>query len=171
MGIYEGTLRDVLHALKYDARRSIGARLSRLMAAEARDVLNGADFVVPVPLHASRWRERGFNQATDLSRALGLPIVHALRRARPTPPQVGLSADERRDNVRNAFTLRRRLRGYRGFENPPVQRKVIVLVDDVATTGATLEACAGVLRAAGAGEVRAITAARVVTERRPPHPA
>jgi ComF family protein len=171
-GAYEGTLRDVLHALKYDRRRSIGLRLSRLMAAEAPDVLEGADGVVPVPLHARRRRERGFNQAADLSRGLGLPLVNALRRARATPPQVGLSAEERLDNVRDAFALRRtfqiRLGQSVGLQDPPIQRKVMVLVDDVATTGATLEACARVLRAAGAAEVRALTAARVVTERRPP---
>jgi ComF family protein len=168
IGHYEGTLRDVLHALKYDGRRSIGPRLSRLMAAEARGVLDDADAVVPVPLHARRRRERGFNQADDLSRGLGLPLIHALRRARPTPPQVGLTAEERRENVRNAFELRR---SYGLLANPPLQGKVIVLVDDVATTGATLEACARVLRAAGVGEVRALTAARVVSERRSPRPA
>jgi ComF family protein len=166
IGLYEGTLRDALHALKYDGRRSIGPRLSRLMAAEARVLLDGADAVVPVPLHARRRRERGFNQAADLSRGLGLPIIHALRRARPTPPQVGLSAEARRDNVRDAFAIRSALTFRR--IGPPLLRKVIVLVDDVATTGATLEACARVLRAAGAAEVRALTAARVVSELRPP---
>ena len=165
IGLYEGTLRDVLHALKYDGRRSIGARLSRLMAIEARGVLDGADAVVPVPLHRRRRRERGFNQAADLSRGLGLPLVHALRRARPTPPQVGLSAEERLDNVRDAFALRRT------FSLRTLRQRVVVLVDDVATTGATLEACARVLRMAGASEVRALTAARVVSERRPPRPA
>jgi ComF family protein len=176
IGLYEGTLRDLLHALKYEGRRSIGPRLSRLMAAAATDVLDGACGVVPVPLHARRRRARGFNQAADLSRELGLPVIHALRRARATPPQVGLSADERQHNVREAFALRRTSldRGtgsFGGIGKPRIQGRVIVLVDDVATTGATLEACARVLRAAGAAEIRALTAARVVTEPRRPHPA
>lgn len=152
MGPYEGTLRTLLRALKYDARRSIAPRLSRMMATQGADVLTGADAVVPVPLHRRRLRERGFNQADDLARALGLPVLHALRRVRATPAQVGLPAERRRDNVRDAFDI----------STQTIRRgSTIVLVDDVATTGATLEACARVLRRAGAAEVRALTAARV----------
>ena len=157
IGAYEGTLRDVLHALKYDGRRSVAPRLSRMMAMHGADVLRGADLVVPVPLHRRRQRERGFNQAEDLARGLGLPVVRALTRARATPPQVGLAAPARRANVEGAFELHRRWRGR------PLERPTIVLVDDVATTGATLDACARVLNAAGAAEVRALTAARVVS--------
>ena len=152
IGPYEGTLRDVVHALKYDKRRSIALRLSAMMAAEGRDVLSGADLVVPVPLHRHRQRERGFNQAEELARHLPVPMHRALRRVRATRPQIELPAEERRDNVRHAFALRRAIgRG-----------SVIVVVDDVATTGATLDACARVLKSAGAAEIRALTAARVV---------
>jgi ComF family protein len=160
LGAYDGTLRDLLHALKYGGRRSIAPRLSAMMATEGRDVLAGADLVVPVPLHWRRRRERGFNQSEDLPRHLGVPAVQVLRRVKATRPQVDLPAGARRDNVRDAFAMRR-----------AIQRKsVIVLVDDVATTGATLEACARVLKAAGAAEIRALTAARVVNGPRPAPP-
>ena len=160
IGPYEGTLRDVVHALKYEQRRSVAVRLSAMMAAEGGDVLRGADLVVPVPLHRRRQRERGFNQAEELARHLPVPMNRALRRVRATRPQIDLTADERRDNVRGAFALRRAIR----------HGSVIVVVDDVATTGATLEACARVLRSAGAAEIRALTAARVVSGPSPARP-
>lgn len=156
VGLYDGRLREVIHALKYDGRRSVAPPLARLMAALARDTLAGADLVVPVPLHRVRQRARGFNQAEDLARGLGRPVALLLGRIRATQSQVELPAAARAANVRNAFALRR-----------PVDWRVcgatIVLVDDVATTGATLEACARPLVAAGAREVRGLTAARVVT--------
>jgi ComF family protein len=167
IGPYEHTLRDVLHALKYDKRRSIATRLSAMMAAAGRDVLRGADFVVPVPLHRRRHRDRGFNQAEELARHLPLPMRRLLTRVKATRPQIELPAEERRDNVRHAFALRRSLivrvgvPGIGRFDVRPLQRSTIVLVDDVATTGATLEACAQVLKSAGVAEIRALTAARV----------
>lgn len=194
IGPYESTLRDVLHALKYDKRRSIAGRLSAMMAAEGRDVLSGADLVVPVPLHRRRHRERGFNQAEELARHLPIPMRRALMRVKATRPQIDLPAEQRRDNVRDAFALRRSVIGRsgasltgrsgvsligrsdgrrQGYGSPPtlraeaddrpLQGAIIVLVDDVATTGATLEACARILKSAGAAEIRALTAARVVS--------
>jgi ComF family protein len=167
IGPYEQTLRDVLHALKYDGRRSVAPRLAALMAAQGRDVLTGANLVVPVPLHPRRQRERGFNQAEDLARHLGVPMRRALRRVKATRPQVDLPAEQRRDNVRDAFALRwvigRSVSGIGRSGHRPLQGYTIVLIDDVATTGATLEACARVLKSAGAAEVRALTAARVAT--------
>jgi ComF family protein len=165
IGPYESTLRDVIHALKYDKRRSIAARLAAMMASEGLDVLRGADLVVPVPLHRRRQRERGFNQAEELARHLPVPMRRVLKRVRATRPQIELPAHERRDNVRNAFALRRPLLGpltRRTQHEGLLQGRTIVVVDDVATTGATLDACARVLKAAGAVEVRALTAARVV---------
>lgn len=119
-------------------------------------LLSNADCAVPVPLHPFRRLRRGFNQAADLAAALDLPVVHGLWRTRATPPQAGLTADRRRRNVRDAFRL-----------SPLLSRRtrqrlvgcVAVLVDDVRTTGATLEACAQTLKAAGAAEVRALTVA------------
>jgi ComF family protein len=156
IGAYDGALRDILHALKYDGRRSAAPRLSELMAASGRLVLTGADLVVPVPLHRRRLRHRGFNQAADLARGLGVTVRPVLRRVRPTRAQVELPAAERQSNVAGAFATKRRCARH-------IAGRVVVLVDDVATTGATLEACARVLRAAGARDVRALTAARVAT--------
>ncbi len=161
IGPYEATLRDVIHALKYDGRRSIAPRLSALMARYGSDVLRDADLAIPVPLHRRRQRQRGFNQADDLARALGLPVARVLRRVRATQPQVELPAEKRRDNVRDAFAIARARWSTTGRNLSTVTGRVVVLVDDVATTGATLDACAQVLKIAGAKEVRALTAARV----------
>ena len=152
VGVYDHVLRDILHAFKYDGRRSIAPQLSALLASHCASALAGADLVVPVPLHRRRHRERGFNQSTDLARHLGPPVVEALDRVKATRPQVELPAAARRDNMREAFVIRR-----------PIRRQIVVLVDDVTTTGATLEACARVLKTAGAADVRAVTVARVVT--------
>ena len=129
--------------------------------------------MVAVPLHPWRRLRRGFNQALDLARELDRPVVHALWRVRVTPPQMGLPAQARRTNVRDAFILSPWLSpafrraalscatklGERRRDGPPIEGSVIVLVDDVRTTGATLEACARVLKRAGAREVRALTVA------------
>jgi ComF family protein len=158
IGAYDGALRAIIHALKYDGRRSIAKRLAGSLAAHGRDVLDGADVASPVPLHRSRKRARGFNQAAEIARHLPIPTVHALRRVRATPSQTDLPAESRHENVRGAFAVRRSGRS-------AIADRVVVLVDDVSTTGATLEACARVLREAGAREVRALTVARVVSRR------
>lgn len=155
-GAYEHELRAVVHALKYRGRRTLAAPLGALMIARGGDVVAGADFAVPVPLHPSRLRTRGFNQARDLASHVGLPVLLALRRTRATADQVTLTSEERRANVGGAFAATRRGRVVAG--------QTIVLVDDVATTGATLDACAVALLAAGAREVRALTAARALRE-------
>src|SRR5690606_3323685 len=102
-GVYEGALRAIVQALKYEGRRSLAPRLADLMRERGEAVLEGADAVVPVPLHPGRRIVRGFNQAADLARALGPPVVHALRRTRATAPQAGLPRAERRRNLRGAF--------------------------------------------------------------------
>ena len=154
IGAYDGALRAIVHALKYDGRRSLAKPLASLMRQRGADVLDGAACVIPVPLHPSRKRQRGFNQAKDLSRQLGLPVVSALRRVRATATQTSLPAAQRHRNMRDAFALTAGARGLAGA--------MVVLVDDVSTTGATLESCARVLKEAGVAEVRALTAARVV---------
>lgn len=158
VGAYEGALRSVVHALKYEGRRSLAGPLAALMRDRGRDLLEGVDAAVAVPLHPSRRRERGFNQARDLARWLGVPVCPALRRIRATSAQSGLPAGRRHANVRGAFRLTRAAR--------PLAGKIVVLVDDVSTTGATLESCARVLKEGGVAEVRALTAARVVTRPR-----
>jgi len=169
---YDGRLRDIIHALKYERRRSIAKPLGGLMRERGAALLQGAALAVPVPLHPRRERERGFNQADDLARQLGLPVVPLLQRVRFTISQIELPAEARHQNVRDAFRLRQGFhlrRGYGGQDGGHVAQPmptVVVLVDDVSTTGATLEACARVLKAGGVKEVRALTAARVVTGRR-----
>jgi ComF family protein len=153
-------MKEIVHALKYDRRRTISPRLGALMRDRGEALLRDADVVVPVPLHPRREYERGFNQADDLARQLGLPVTRLLRRVVFTKPQIELPKDQRRANVRHAFAI-----------NPDPgslipDPRVVVLIDDVATTGATLEACALVLKRSGAKEVRALTAARVDRGRR-----
>lgn len=127
------------------------------MLAHAGDILDGADAVVPVPLHAARQRQRGFNQAVDLAKRLRWPLASVLKRMRATSPQSDLPAGRRHANVRDAFVAARTLSRWNGA--------TLVLVDDVTTTGATLDACARVLLDGGAREVRAITVARAVRKR------
>jgi ComF family protein len=158
VGLYEGSLRDILHALKYDGRRSVAAPLARLMTRAGADLLEDADVVVAVPLHRRRQRIRGFNQARELAARLGLPVSDALRRTRATPSQTDLPAARRHANVRGAFSVPE-------SRADEISHCVVVLVDDVSTTGATLDACARALKSAGTREVRALTAARVATRR------
>jgi len=162
-GDYDGALRHIIHAFKYDKRRTLAARLGRMMADAGATLLHDADCVVPVPLHPWRHFSRGFNQAADLAATLGPPVVSAVWRQRFTRPQTGLLAVARRRNVRDAFRIcplltRRRV-------DTLVRDRIVVLVDDVKTTGATLDACARVLKDAGAREVRALTAARAAAPR------
>lgn len=158
IGEYDGALRALIHALKYEGRRSLARPLAALMRERAADLVAAADWAIPVPLHPSRRRQRGFNQAADLARHLGPPVSHALRRVRATPAQTGLPAAQRHRNVRDAFLVSRAGRAMAG--------RTVLLVDDVSTTGATLDACARVLKEAGVRDVIALTAARVVTGRR-----
>jgi ComF family protein len=155
-----GVVRDVVHQFKYDGKR----HLRRIVSGWMREGLEDArlcrpapELLVPVPLHWWKRRMRGFNQAELLARELsateGLQVLNALRRVRLTMTQTQLARDERRLNVRGAFGLRRRIL-------PQIQGRHILLVDDVLTTGATLDACAAVLIEAGAASVRALTAAR-----------
>jgi ComF family protein len=155
IGAYDGSLAAIVRALKYDSRRSLARPLAARMREHAGDVPSDVVFVVPVPLHPSRLRARGFNQAFDLARHVGPPVCQALRRVRHTITQTDLPAAERHRNVRGAFTTTRAAQAVAG--------RIVMLVDDVTTTGATLEACARALYDAGAEEVRAITAARAVT--------
>ena len=165
VGPYEGVLRQLVHVFKYEQRRTLAAPLGRLMRQAGAGMLAGVDCVVAVPLHPRRQRARGFNQAAELAARLGPPVVGALRRTRATTPQTELPAGQRRRNVRGAFAPARRF-GARP-RGAVVEGSCVMLVDDVTTTGATLDACARVLRRAGAREVRALTLARVVRRELP----
>jgi ComF family protein len=162
VGLYEDPLKAAIQALKYHGKRQVAGPLGRLLAATyQRQVRDGTrvqfDALLPVPLHPQRQAERGYNQATLLARRLarevGLPLREdVLRRARQTPPQVGLDKAKRRANVAGAFTC--------PPDHPALVGKTLLLVDDVCTTGATLAACAAALRAAGARDVWGLTLAR-----------
>jgi ComF family protein len=150
--------RAAILLFKHGGRLSLLRHLARLLAEESPAHLPLLDWdgLVPVPLHWARRWQRGFNQAEVLARAVGrrhrLPVLRgALRRVRPTPPQQG-DLEARRRNVRDAFAV-------------PVPSRVagrrLILVDDVFTTGATANACAGALLRAGAADVAVLTLARV----------
>lgn len=160
-GRYDAALREIVHAFKYGGRRTLAAPLAALMRDAGGDVLHGADAVVPVPLHPRRALQRGFNQADDLARELGLPVWRVLRRRRHGPPQASLPAARRRSNVRAAFAPRQWMLAAPWRAAALVGRS-LVLVDDVMTTGATLDACSRVLLEAGVRRVSALTAARAV---------
>jgi ComF family protein len=156
IGPYEGSLRAIVHALKYDRRPTLARHLAARLRAAGADVLAGADLVVPVPLHGSRERARGFNQARELARHLGMPVAEAVARTRKTASQADLPAARRHANVRGAFRVVRA---------DLTRGRTIVLIDDVSTTGATLHACAAALLDAGSKEVRGLVAAKAVARR------
>ena len=160
-GPYDGVLRLLVHALKYGGRRSLAVPLGNLLRRAGHELLSDADYVVPVPLYPLRRWTRGFNQATDLARQVGLPVAEALSRRRATLPQTGLTAAERTRNVRSAFAVKRRWR------QGDIDGRRIVIIDDVYTTGATMEACADSLRQAGAHQVSGLTIAVTMTATTP----
>jgi predicted amidophosphoribosyltransferase len=148
--------------LKYEGRRGLARPLAALMRERGHEVIAGADLAVPVPLHWRRRLARGFNQADDLARLLGLPVCRALARTRATRPQFGLRPGDRRRNMRGAFAARRRII-LRACGTAAVKDACVVIVDDLATTGTTLRECAWAVQALGAREVRTLTAARALT--------
>ena len=163
-GVYTGNLRRAILHLKFRRRASLGTRLGALLARGWDNLPDmSSAIVVPVPLHPSRKRERGFNQAEILARGLvrrlrregkftGLGFMTgSLKRTRATVPQVGLSEAARRENVQGVFSVRR---------PEDVRDRTVVVVDDVMTTGATLSACAAALKQAGASAVLALSLAR-----------
>ena len=153
---YEGPIEPVVHRFKYEGWRRLAAPLAQLVAERLAVEGLAARWVVAVPLHPVRQRQRGFNQAELLARELRKRMVLSapagqLVRTRATPPQVGRDRLRRFDNVKDAFAWR----------GAGLEGESILLVDDVATTGATLDACASVLRAAGSGPVTGVSVARV----------
>jgi ComF family protein len=163
-GRYDGSLRELVHAFKFQKRRLLAEPLGSLMRDAGDAVLDDADAVVPVPLHPFRSFTRGFNQADDLARQTRLPVWRVLRRVRHGPPQASLSAAGRHGHLRGAYRLALRAR-WRHVGGLPIQGTTLVLIDDLMTTGETMEECARVLMEGGAKEVRALTVARAVTGR------
>ena len=160
-GFYQGLIREVIHRFKYGGKTFLVRPLARMLIGPARELtrLHRIDTIVPVPLHYRRLRQRGFNQASLLARRLGsllqIPVDYSsLNRTRWTDPQIGLSRRQRAENVRGAFSLK-------ATEN--LRGKGVLLVDDVLTTGETVNQCVKVLRKAGqAREVVVLTVARTV---------
>jgi ComF family protein len=157
-GEYDGPLGELIRVFKYRGVLALKDFLATCMARTAREEfeLGEIQAIVPVPLHRSRERERGFNQSAVLARVLGrqlgLPVREALLlRHRKTRPQTGLTFAQRRQNVRGAFSVR---------PGVAIDNLRILLVDDVYTTGATAHACAKALRRAGARSVVVLTIAR-----------
>jgi ComF family protein len=148
-------LREAIHWLKYRGRTALAGSLGGLMAAYWLQHPMPADVVVPVPLHTARLRERGYNQAAllahEMARWVGLVVdEQALVRWRITAPQVKLDARRRKENVHDAFRC----------SGDALTGKQVLLIDDVCTTGSTLEACAVALYEGGARGVQALTLAR-----------
>ncbi len=148
---FDGVLRDLVHQLKYGDSHIARRLFGRWLAEAGTELLGQADLIVPVPLDRWRLLKRRFNQAAILSRELhrltGIswdPLI--LQRTRRTASQVGLTRDQRRRNVQGAFTITR-------HRADAIQGRAIVLLDDVITTGATVEACARALKRAGASRV------------------
>jgi competence protein ComFC len=160
-GSLKGPLREAIHKLKYQGDSPLARPLARLLSeALSNDdpwaALDGnPPVIMPVPLHHKKERARGYNQsallARELARITGWPLQGGLVRVKETQPQVGLSAEARQRNVAEAFTWQG------GSLHAPV-----LLVDDVCTTGATLSQCAAALRAAGVGQIYAVTVAKAV---------
>lgn len=157
----EGPARTLVHRLKYSDRMELARPLGAWMAHAGREILADADLLVPVPLHRRRLIWRRFNQANALAAAVGRACgkkvdPFALVRVKPTSPQVGLSRAQRASNVQGAFSVPQDAR-------IAIEGRAIVLIDDVMTTGATLNAAARTLLRAGARRVDVLVFARVVT--------
>ena len=149
-GLYQGNIKDAVHQLKYRNQITLAEPLGQILGKVIAASRSGfaADCIVPVPLHPHRLRKRGYNQALELarpiSRELSIPLdTTLLQRNRKTLQQQGLSATERRSNLRNAFTL--------AAKTPAIK---VLLVDDVMTTGETVRECCRVLIAGGVKEVQ-----------------
>jgi ComF family protein len=153
--VFDGAVREAIHTLKYNRRTRVAIPLGELLARYLASRPVAIDAIVAVPLYADRERQRGFNQsallAARLAELTGLPLFrHDLVRVRATSQQADLTRAQRRENVRDAFV-------WQGSTAPPPR---LLLIDDVLTTGATVESAAQALRLAGAQEVHALALAR-----------
>lgn len=157
---YNDAVQKVIHEMKYFRKKS----LARLMGVEMANLVleneeySGADLIIPVPLHKTKLRERGFNQSIILSQIISLRtkipyVTKILKRIRYTKPQSKLSAVEREKNVQGAFKV---------FKSQSLKGKVVILIDDVLTTGSTLRACADTLKDAGVTKILVLTAAKSI---------
>jgi ComF family protein len=164
-GAYDGELRDLIHLLKYEQVIPAAGILGEMLvqAIQKLEIEAESVLVVPVPLHGSKRRQRGFNQAKLIAVAAlkrcgsmrGQLVTDVLARIRPTASQIGLTRAQRAENIRGAFRVRHLNK---------VSGRCVLLVDDVLTTGTTANECARVLRKAGAKQVWVATVARTLKE-------
>jgi ComF family protein len=160
LGTFDDHYQKLVHRLKYDKKIQLGKRLAQKLGESMSEdkEFAGCDMVIPVPLHRARERERGFNQsevlAEGISRAIGISLAKSiLKRKRNTKDQTYLNAQQRAENVKGAFVVAQPER---------INGKKIIIVDDVMTTGATLNECASALLNSGAESILAATVAVVV---------
>ena len=163
---YDDVASSLVHQFKYGDRLDLAPMMGRWMARAGRELLADANALIPVPLHWRRLWARRFNQSATLAGAIsalcGVPVVHGgLKRVRATPQQVGLSKAERADNVQGVFRVP-------DDHKAEITGQRIVLIDDVLTSGATVDACARALLRAGAAHVDVLVFARVVANSRSP---
>ncbi len=154
--LFDGPIRQSLHKLKYKRDMSTGDALAAQMIPFVENLNWRVDIIVPIPLGKRRLKERGYNQVAMIAKPLALALKiqytpHGLTRRKETRSQVGLSRQERRENIHDAFTAWRGVKG-----------KNVLVFDDVATTGSTLSSSANALLVAGAQEVYALTVARAL---------
>lgn len=160
--LHDGPARTLAHGLKYADRADLAPVMAAWMHRAGRELIDASDAIVPVPLHRARLLSRRYNQSAELARALaartGKPLVSgALTRRKATRPQVGLGRNARLDNVAGAFAIDAK-------RASAIAGRHVLLVDDVLTTGATVNAAARVLKRGGAASVSVLTFARVATE-------
>lgn len=159
VGIYEGTLREGIHILKFEKKIGIHNPLGELLVNYLKeyqmDLISQVDFIIPVPLHRRRLNSRGFNQAQLLAiyieKYFNIPLNLDLKRIRFTPPQMNLDRKQRLQNIKGAFEIK---------NHKLICGKCILLVDDIFTTGATVDECSKVLIKAGVKQVFVLTLAR-----------
>jgi ComF family protein len=163
---YDDVARTLVHALKYQDRTDLAPTLGRWMARAGRELLDGADVLIPVPLHWRRAWHRRYNQSGALARIIerqsGVSVAsEALGRIRPTEQQIGLSRPQRASNVQGAFKVA-------PYRQALIAGRRVVLIDDVLTSGATVDACARALLRAKAASVDVLVFARVVDSHKTP---
>ncbi|MEO0810521.1 MAG: ComF family protein [Pseudomonadota bacterium] len=161
---FSGTVRNLLHRFKYGDQHTARRLFMQWLLFAGRDVMAECDLVVPVPLHRQRLMARRFNQAAILAQDVALAgklefQPEVLKRERPTLSQVGLTRDQRRRNLQGAFAVP-------GKTKALLSGKSVLLVDDVITTGTTIESCARVLKRAGAKQVNVVAVAMVTDDSR-----
>lgn len=156
-GIYHGVLRETIHAFKYERRSCLGSALGDFMLSsfQRHFSLNSLDKLVPVPLHKKQYRQRQYNQseilAKNLSRSTGIPVAaDTLARIRETRPQFTLNKQERAHNIRNSFAVKNKAW---------LQEAKVLVIDDICTTGSTINECARILKQSGAKEVHGLVLA------------